>query len=259
MKISNQIKELKSLESSEGFYSRDKISWWLIKYEEEYYKQLNFFESIPLDIDNPRNLTKYTKESQFLDLYEALNKVLSFHNNESYFKEQLEVYELVKNDDERLNTWIDYHKTDKKCKYEEFVSLFSDNRTVTGFNLTILYPLSLPVKVKLDESEFQYTLKFLELLERLDKTEIIGVIEIINPIENIRLNEFQTYNKQTIVVSVNDTLNSELHIRFIQGKIQLLKHIKVGQKVKVYADLINSEVESNRQDYLGWNIELITN
>jgi prolyl oligopeptidase PreP (S9A serine peptidase family) len=193
-----------------------------------------------------------------LDLYEALNEVLNFYNNESYFEKQLEIYELVKNDNEQFNTWLEYHRADKKYMYERFVTLFSDNATVTGFNLTILYPLSLPVKVKLDASEFQYTLKFLEILERSSKSELVGVIEIIKPIETVRLNEFQTYNKQTIIVLVNDTQN-RLHIKFIKGKIEMLDKLKIGQKVKVYGDLIKREVKTDIQHYLGWKIELITN
>ena len=129
-------KELQSL-SIEGVYSIDKISWWLIKNKEEYDTQLNFLEGLSQYVDYPKNLTKYTKESQFLDLYEVLNNVVSFYNNESYFKEQLEVYELVKNNVEQLETWLEYHKKDTQYMYEEFVSLFSDISQIMFVNIIL--------------------------------------------------------------------------------------------------------------------------
>ncbi|WP_158635208.1 DUF3127 domain-containing protein [Formosa maritima] len=261
MRCFTLIKELESLSSIEGFYSRDKIAWWLLKHEEEYHSQVSFFDTLSTACDSPRNLTKFSKEAQFLDLYEALSKVLEFYKEEAYYKDKLEVYDLVKNNVEQLNAWFELHKIDNSYKYNQFVSLFQNNSTISGFKLEIGYPLSLPVKVKLDESEFHYTLKFLELLERSSKIEIIGVIETINILEVIKLNQYQVYNRQSIVVYVDDFNQSKLLVRFLKGKIGLLDKLKVGQKVKVYADLTGGRNETDKQGYslslAGWDIKIL--
>ncbi|WP_298767339.1 DUF3127 domain-containing protein [uncultured Polaribacter sp.] len=256
--MTKSIIELENL-SDKGIYKRDKIEWWLMKHENEYQTLLRFFDELKSIVKSPRNLTKYAKQSQFLDMYEVLLKVTAFYRNEVYFKEQIEVYDLVKKDIDQLNNWLEIHKTDKKHQYEEFVSLFQDNSLISNYNLTLLYPLSLPLKVKLDELDFYNVLKFLEILEKSNKIEINGAIEDINDLEVVKLNKYQTYSRQTVVVSNDDMHQSKLLIRFLKGKTDLLSNLKVGQKVKVYADLLGGKDESNKQGYslslLGWSIE----
>ncbi|WP_159022266.1 DUF3127 domain-containing protein [Formosa sp. L2A11] len=248
---------LESLSSDKGLYSKEKVAWWLLKYEKEYYSQLRFFETLSINYKSPRNLTKYTKESQFLELYEILNKVMGFCNEEAYYKDQLDVYDSVKNNVEQSKKWFEIHKTDRKHKYSEFECLFQDTSTPCGFNFEVGFPLS----VKFKKSEFQYTLKFLEIIEMSSKVEIIGVVEIINVLEFIKLNEHHVYNRKTIVVYVDDFNDSKLLVRFVKGKIGLLDNVKVGQKIKVYADLTGGENEFDKLGYslslLGWKIEIL--
>ncbi|MCH3883498.1 DUF3127 domain-containing protein [Tenacibaculum aquimarinum] len=256
--MTKSLKELGNL-SDKGIYKRDKVEWWLMKYEDKHQTLLRFFDELKSIVKSPRSLTKYANQSQFLDMYEVLLKVTEFYRNEDYFKEQIGIYNLVKNDLGQLESWLEIHKTDKKHKYREFVSLFQDNSTISNYNLTILYPLSLPVKVKLDELDFYHVLRFLEILEKSNKIQINGAIEIINELEDVKLNKHQIYRRQTLIVSVKDIHQSKLPIRFLKGKTELLTNLKVGQKVKVYADLLGGKDESNKQGYslslLGWSIE----
>ncbi len=85
MKFSDVINELESL-STEGIYTRGKVAWWLIKYEENY-KGLNRIKNT-LEVEFPnRNLRAqklFIKELLFIELYEGLYEVFeSFTPNNS--------------------------------------------------------------------------------------------------------------------------------------------------------------------------------
>jgi hypothetical protein len=271
MNHTEPIEELKSL-SDEGVFRRDKIEWWLLKYDEYYQDHYRAKEDrsgmkITCRADAKPHIKKSidleNKINWFLDTYEALDGVSEFYRVELYFKDELELYKSLKNDKAQLNSWLEKHKLDEGKKYKEFVYLFQDNRTLSGYKLDVLYPLSLPLKISLDESEFKYTLKFLEILEMSSKIEVTGIIEIINDLEVIELNKYQIYNRQTIVVSLDDGHESEIIIKFLSDKTQLLDTLKVGQKVKVYAGLRGGQDGSNKLGYsltlLGWSVKLLTN
>jgi hypothetical protein len=121
----------------------------------------------------------------------------------------------------------------------------------------------LPLKISLDESEFKYTLKFLEILEMFSKIGVTGIIEIINDLEVVELNKYQIYNRQTIVVSLDDGHESEIIIKFLSDKTQLLNTLKVGQKIKVFASLLGGKDGFNKVGYfltlLGWRVKLLIN
>jgi len=140
--------------------------------------------------------------------------------------------------------------------------LFQNTSTLSGYEFVIRYPLSLPVTIKLDEVDFKETLQFLNILERSKKVEVIGIVEAINNLEVIKVNEYQVYERQTIIIGVDDGNQSKLLVRFVKGKIALLDKIKVGQKVKIYADLIGGRNELDKQGYslslVGWDIKTLT-
>ncbi len=95
MKFSDLIKELDALASSEGFYSRDKVAWWLIKYEKSY-KALSRIKDT-LEVEFPdRNLRaqkSFIKELLFLELYEGLDK--GFEKSKSRSKEDIDLNDII--------------------------------------------------------------------------------------------------------------------------------------------------------------------
>ena len=177
MKFTNFIAELKSL-SNKDIYKRDKIEWWLLKYKEDYQYHYQNKEIRPtMKITYRADTKPHIKKSidlentinRFLDTYEVLNKVTDFYRNEVYFKQELELYKSIKADAVGMKYWLAKHNLAESKKYADFVDLFQDNRTLSGYRFDILYPLSLPLKITLDESEFKYTIQFLEILDKANK------------------------------------------------------------------------------------------
>jgi hypothetical protein len=177
MKFIEIIEELKSL-SDNGLFKRSKIEWWLLKYKEDYQHYYNDKETrSKMKITYRADASPHSKESidllnkinVFLDTYEVLDKVSEFYRNEQYFKDEVVFYNSIKDNNKEQISWSRKHELDKTNKYGEFVSLFQNTSTLSGYGFEILYPFSLPLKIRLDESEFKYTLKFLEILKSFKK------------------------------------------------------------------------------------------
>ncbi|MCL6218584.1 hypothetical protein [Zunongwangia pacifica] len=90
MKFIDLVNELKSL-SVNGFYTRGKIDWWLLKEERRYHacmKTLNILES-----EFPKDILKedrtFKKNYEFIKLYEKLDEV------SDYLREQGNTHKLV--------------------------------------------------------------------------------------------------------------------------------------------------------------------
>lgn len=268
MKYSAQLEELKSL-SKDGIYSIDKICWWLLKYEEEYQRINSIISSIPGRY--PSFTPKYQDEFNLKDLYKSLEEVSVCYTNETYFEEQLKVYNEVKNNVSELENWLATNYLDIGGQQCKFTILFGDTRELTDYSFKIHLPRALNLSVIVDSKGFQYTLQFLNILERSKKIIIKGVVKQIEALEifeerEIRKGDYTTtraaYKTQKIIISTNDADHNEHLIRFINGKTELLKEVNVGQEIKVYATLrgVEKENENKELEYrhrlLGWDIEV---
>jgi len=94
-KFSDLIKELESLSSTEGFYTRDKVAWWLIKYEGMYEELSKTKDTLEAEFPS-RNLRvhkEFIKELLFIELYEGLE--LSFAKTDSDSKKQIDLNEII--------------------------------------------------------------------------------------------------------------------------------------------------------------------
>jgi hypothetical protein len=148
--------------------------------------------------------------------------------------------------------------------------LFGDNRELIDYSFKIHFPLPLNLSVIVDGNEFQYSLQFLNILERSKKIIIIGVIILISDLEVIEESRIEVdyirirpaFKRQKIVVSTNDEHLNEHLIIFRNGKTELLKDVSIGQKIKVFASLRGGEWENENKELayghslLGWDIEL---
>jgi|GEM_PF-6925840 len=266
----NEIfEELENL-SDNGIYKKDKIEWWLLKFEEEYNNQFNLLEAEKINFTHPRNLSKYKEEAQFLDTYEMLLKVADFYRNEIYFKEQVELYHSIEDSKVQLESWLERNKLVEGKRYKEFVSLFQNTTKLSGYELVIRYPLSLPLSITLEEADFKYTLQLLKILERSSKVQIIGTVNKINDMEVFEKKITKTANgesyrraftRHNIIISTDDGYGNELLIKFMDDRTHLLNSLKKGHKIKVYADLTGGKNESEKLGYslslLGWDIEIL--
>ena len=271
MKFSESIKELEALSSFEGVYSKDKVEWWLNKHKLRHEKLSKNIDTLNKEFPNThvRSISILQNEAKFLDIYEALLEVIECYSNELYYKGEMELYSTINDDKIQLDSWLQAHKLDEGKKQSKFKQLFQNTSTFSGYEFVIRYPLSLPVTIKLDEAEFKYTLKFLEILERSSKTQFIGVINIINDLEVFEKKVTKTdeggiyrraFTRRSMIITVDDIYGSELHVRFMDERTQLIENLKAGQEVKLYADITGKENESDRSRYplslLGWDIEI---
>jgi hypothetical protein len=167
------FKELENL-SENGFYTKDRIEWWLLKYNEDYKHYYNDKETRPgMKITYRADASSHRKESidllnkinVFLDTYEVLLEVLECYKNEIFYKGQIEYYNKVKEDDLELSSWLQTHLFDEGEMQTNFNILFQNTSKESGYEFIIRYPFSLPVSIKLNESDFCYTLQLLSLLK----------------------------------------------------------------------------------------------
>jgi len=255
----------------EGDYiNLSKLDWWLLKYESAYQDAISTIEAIPSDYTFPRIGDRYTLEFQLKDLYELLEEVSVCHGNEVYFEEQLELYDEVGNNVTEQSSWLEVHKLTAPEEQEIFLNLFADSRELSGYRSELIMPLGLNFSIKINSIDFQYTLRFLDIIERSKKIIIIGVVKHVEDIEVIgenatkrkeQLSTSPAYRRQAIVVLANNNQYNEYLIRFVHGKIGLLKGVTIGKKVKVYADLRGgvldkgNDVKEYWNSLIGWGIE----
>ena len=269
LSIIQSLENLKSL-TKDNTYSIVKIEWWLLKYKGEYQYTNSVIDAIPSSFTYPRISPKYQEEFNFKDLYERLEEVSICYKNETHFKEQLAVYNKVKNNVSELNNWLATHYLDAGKQQSKFRILFADNRELIDYSFKIHLPTSLNLSVIVEANEFQYSLQFLNILERSKKILISGVVKLITDLEVFeerRITEGNytrispAFKRQKIVISTNDEHLNEHLIRFVNGKTELLKEVKVGRKIKVYTSLRGGEWENEHKELeykhslLGWDIE----
>jgi len=269
--ITQAITGLKHL-SENDIYPISKIEWWLLKYEADYQDVKSIINAIPNDFTLPRISKKYHTEYQFIDLFERLQEVSICHRNETYFKEQLALYDEVKNNVSELNNWLATHYLGAGEQQSKFGALFFDNRELTDYNFNIYLPISLKLSIVVDATEFQYSLQFLNILERSKKMIITGIVKLIDDIEifeerRISNEKFTrvrpAFKRQKVVISTNDEHLNEHLIRFVNGKTELLKDVSLGQKIKVFTSLRGGEwedengVKEYRNSLLGWDVEIL--
>jgi len=96
MKFIDLINELKSL-SDKGLYTRGKIDWWLLKYEDRYNSLSSDFDLLKVEFPkadiNGHELLK--KESEFLKLYDRLSVVAENYRNGNNYQELIDLNEII--------------------------------------------------------------------------------------------------------------------------------------------------------------------
>ncbi|KIX20731.1 hypothetical protein SY27_12645 [Flavobacterium sp. 316] len=158
--------ELENL-SDNGFYTKDKIVWWLDKHKLRFEKLKKDIDALANEFqdDYVRSHKGLQKEAQFLDTYEVLQEVLECYKNELYYKGQIEYYNKVKDDEFEVNSWLQLHKLDEGEIQTKFKMMFQNTSIASGYEFVIRYPFSLPVTIKFNESDFCHTIQLINLLK----------------------------------------------------------------------------------------------
>ncbi|MBK5192655.1 MAG: hypothetical protein JJE07_05480 [Flavobacteriaceae bacterium] len=160
--IHSSLEELKNLQE-DRFYTISKIHWWLLKYDILYkYCKKNWNNGSCFD-ELPCSHTLKSNENAFVDFYEDLEEVTELHKKESYFKEQMEGLEMVRDDNPAFMQWL---RQNEKLGTEYFIIFWTewleeDDIVNPGINI---FP---NVEVKILAKEFGNTIQFLEVFNEL--------------------------------------------------------------------------------------------
>ncbi len=249
-KYSIPLKEYKAL-SSQDACSMKTVELWLEKHNEYYNNTVELLKSSNL------NSVELLIRKEFEVLYGKLSVLRLLHQKESYFKQQLKTYNNIKDSVSKLKVWFAFQH-DNKNEYQLFSSVFYDSREATHFNLKLN-------ELSLDQNNFKYTLKYMNIIEDSKSITFQGTIKTIYDVEVCKKTKTtRAYTKQKIVLSIDDFYCSEYQVTFTDGSIKHLENLTEGQYVKVYARLTGGQVENleKKVEYkhhlYGWRVENLT-
>lgn len=248
---SNPIREYKQF-SSMSVCNREDIELWLNKYKELYHDTVELLK-------NEQNYYKLDKvnrlvKKEFEKIYGKLTVLRKLYRKETYFMQQVEKYDAVKDSVSRLKGWFIYQE-ENKDKYQLFSSVFYDNRELTHFCLKL-------DDLMLDTNDFKYALKYMSIIEDNKALGFEGTIKTINDLEFFeKTSNTRAYTKRIIVLSIDDFYCSEYQIVFTDGRVRHLDDLSAGQFVKVFARLTGGEWENSdgikeyKHNLYGWRVE----
>ncbi len=155
-------------------YSIDRIEWWLLKYSDLYISSYDFIYSQHLVVLEDGSTGRFPpcgkppEQEEFLNLYQALETIAQFHKNEKYFKEQMALFEDVKDDESKLKDWIKNNEEIGSNQYACFLLDYLDydeNDIVEHLNIYVLSAEHLEIYV--DRKDFKHTIEFLNTFNEL--------------------------------------------------------------------------------------------
>lgn len=250
---STPIAEYKTL-STNGVCSMRNIGLWLEKYAEFYNTTLKVLEVEKYT--SKLNSVELLVKKEFENLYGKLSILKKLYKKESYFKQQLETYNKVKDSISKLEKWFKYQQENKR-EYELFSALFYDSRELTHFALKL-------DELTLDTKDFKHTLEYMSIIENAQAIEFKGTIKTISDLEVFeKTSTTRAYTQQVLVISIKNFCCSAYQIVFRDGRVKHLENLCVGQYVKVFARLTGGELERSESvkkyshNLYGWRVEKI--
>ena len=153
--IDNAIEELRYLNTTSGI-SMNKISWWLLKYEDLF--KTSDSEISPLALPSLNQLNSI--EIKFRSLYEILMTLEDIKAKESIFQKRFDLYNSIKDDSIKFKDWIDLNKEEALESHFDLWFEWTDHdpEKIKPF---ILYWQHLDISIPV--SDFEYTLKVLKI------------------------------------------------------------------------------------------------
>ncbi len=153
--------------------SMDKVYWWLLKYRDNFlllYETEQKKHRYQLSDGSVVRLPPFNKPNEdqlFLSLYEALEKIADFHKNESYFKSELNgLKQIDVIDPDALVKWIEKNE---QIGGDEFVCFLLDylDYADNAEHLKVFVLNAREFDIYIDKTDFQNTLEFLEIFNKL--------------------------------------------------------------------------------------------
>lgn len=96
MKFSELIEELKSL-SDKGKFTRAKIDWWLLKYEQRYIYLSSDLDLLKVEFPKAdiKSHELLKKESEFIKLYDKLSDTSEQYRNGNNYQELVDLNHII--------------------------------------------------------------------------------------------------------------------------------------------------------------------
>lgn len=169
--------------SDSGVFRMSRIKDWIFNYSELYKKTYDFVHSQHLFIDHDGSTIRLppcglpTDEEAFLSLYEALNRILDIHANETYFEQEMVEYFKIIDSTSDIKAWIakneDLGAKEYVCFMLDYLD-YDENDRVD--HLKIYIHNSKELEIYIDRQDFGNTIDFLEIFN-----ELYWVKEILHP------------------------------------------------------------------------------
>jgi hypothetical protein len=168
-----KIEGLKSL-SNDSIFKISKIEWWLLKHE-TLYKQTkkindykNLYEINDRIVRLPDNIGNSTSDEKFIDVYESLDVLTKLHRNEDYLKQEMAIYNMIKDEPLKVKHWL---KKNEKLGAEDYVTFLIDyldyDPNDNEYHLKVFFLKNDKLEVYVDRQDFKYTIEFLEVFNAL--------------------------------------------------------------------------------------------
>ncbi|AVR44786.1 hypothetical protein C7S20_05620 [Christiangramia fulva] len=143
------------------FYSVAKITWWILRYEDLYDYSYSH-RHVNSCIDGMGCCcTDKNPEMKFSSRYSSLKEIVDLHRHEKYFREELKVFESVKNDYPALMQWL---KKNETLGAEDFLLFWIEEWYSEEKHLITPYKFNLQdLDVKFKAEEWENTIKFCEV------------------------------------------------------------------------------------------------
>nr|WP_321221376.1 hypothetical protein [uncultured Psychroserpens sp.] len=164
---STYISEFESL-SDKGIYCIAKIKWWLLKLEDEYNnmreeeseRHMSFIDKNWVKL--PHYFDSRTPEEKFLNLFDTLNSISELHREEDYFKEEMAIYKVIKNDFEKVKKWLARNEHFGTNKYFMFsLDYFGEVDEIKNeFHLQVSFLQDSHKNIFIDRDDFKFTIEF---------------------------------------------------------------------------------------------------
>ncbi|MEH6745802.1 MAG: hypothetical protein V7670_03100 [Maribacter arcticus] len=150
--------------------SMPKVEWWLLKYYNSY-KRIRTAKAEELRFSkNPLNSLPLlsgvqNNNGKFISLYQALDALTELYKYETYFKEEINVFNKLKKDKLTIDSWI---KRNEKLGSDTFVCFlvdyldYDEDEKVKHLNIFIPHSNGKEINISIDRAYFQNTITFLE-------------------------------------------------------------------------------------------------
>jgi hypothetical protein len=154
----------------ENIFSIDKLEWWLLKYSELYNElapEHHFLKDEGYTLYT-NEFEKYPFQVCFLENYFIIDQVSILQTRESYFKNEMNLYETIKHEKAAIKSWIIKNYSLWDQEYSLFIFDNLDENFKNSDYIFRLYNQNLKlVEYRVERKAFENTIEFITFYDHL--------------------------------------------------------------------------------------------